>query len=48
MPLNGYPEKHCHLIANQKTAKTWKDQNFLCHMKKEYPNNLNMLLMNMV
>ena len=43
MWLNGYPEKlitktikHCHLIVDQRTTKTWKRQNFLYHMKKEY------------
>ena len=42
---------HRTLMANAggpKIAKTWKHQNFLYHMKKEYKNNLNLLLINMV
>ena len=55
MWLNAYPEefttktiKHCHLIVNQRTVKIWKYQNFLYHMKKEYQNDIDTLLINMV
>ena len=56
MGLNGYPEKLIRktikktLSSNSKSKnnQNLETQNFLYHIKKEYLNNLNVLVMNMV
>ena len=56
MRLNGYPEKLITKVIKQtlssnsktKNSQNLETQNFFYHLKKEYQNNLNALLINMV